>query len=95
MTGGPQGTSSQEGVRDMPEDDDVGIPLTNASIADRIAAFNMLDSMESATQAAKIFRLSLVGFKRGEIAAMLQTTPQVVSQSIYSEKTKLKKRSQK
>ena len=45
-----------------------------------------------ATQGAKIFRLSLVGFKRAEIAAMMQTSLQVVSQSIYAEKNKGKKR---
>ena len=76
----------------MADEDEVGIPIGNATIQDRIAAFEMLDHMSDATQAAKIYRLSLVGFKRGEIAAMLQTTPQVVSQSIYAEKNKSKKK---
>lgn len=79
----------------MAEDDEVGIPAGNATIHDRIAAFSMLDSMAESTQAQKIFRLSLVGFKRAEIAAMMQTSLQVVSQSIYSEKNKGKKKSAK
>lgn len=76
----------------MADEDDVDILTGNATIQDRIAAFEMLDRMGDATQAARICRLSLVGFKRGEIAAMLQTTPQVVSQSIYAEKNKSKKK---
>lgn len=76
----------------MADEDEVGIPAGNATIQDRIAAFQMLESMEGATQAAKIFRLSLVGFKRAEIAAMMQTSLPVVSQSIYAEKNKGKKR---
>lgn len=76
----------------MADEEEVGIPAGNATIQDRIAAYGMLDRMEGATQAAKIYRLSLVGFKRGEIAAMMQTTVQVVSQSIYAEKNKGKKK---
>ena len=76
----------------MSDEDEVGIPAGNATIQDRIAAFQMLESMEGATQGAKIFRLSLVGFKRAEIAAMMQTSLQVVSQSIYAEKNKGKKK---
>jgi hypothetical protein len=74
------------------DEDAVESPPGNATIQDRIAAFEMLDRMVDSTQAAKIYRLSLVGFKRGEIAAMLQTTPQVVSQSIYAERNKSKKK---
>lgn len=76
----------------MADEDDTGIPTGNATIRDRIAAFQMLDSMETATQGAKIFRLSLVGFKRAEIAAMMQTSLEVVSSSIYTEKNKGKKK---
>lgn len=76
----------------MADDDEVGIPTGNATIRDRIAAFQMLDSMGDASQAVKIYRLSLVGFKRSEIAAMMQTSLQVVSQSIYVEKNKGKKK---
>lgn len=76
----------------MSDEDEVGITAGNATIRDRIAAFGMLDSMGEATQAQKIFRLSLVGFKRAEIAAMMQTSLQVVSQSIYAEKNKGKKK---
>jgi hypothetical protein len=77
----------------MVDEDEVGIPAGNATIQDRIAAFEMLDRMDGATQAAKIYRLSLVGFKRGEIAAMMQTSVQVVSQSVYAERSKTKKKS--
>jgi hypothetical protein len=76
----------------MTDDEEVGIPTSSATIQDRIAAFQMLDQMGDTTQAAKIFRLSLVGFGRADIAAMLQTTPQVVSQSIYAAKNKSKKK---
>lgn len=76
----------------MSDDDEVGIPVGSATIQDRIAAFGMLRDMGDATQAAKIFRLSLVGFSRPEIAAMMQTTPQNVSQCIYAEKLKNKKK---
>ena len=66
--------------------------LGPATIPDRIAAFSMLDGMKEATQAQKSLRLSLVGFSNGEIAAMLQTTSQVVSQNLYSERTKAAKK---
>ena len=79
----------------MADEDEIGIPVGNATIQDRIAAFGMLDSMNDSTQAAKIYRLSLVGFKRAEIAAMMQTSLQVVSQSIYAEKNKGKKKASK
>jgi hypothetical protein len=76
----------------MADDEEVGVLAGNATIRDRIAAFGMLDAMGEATQAQKIFRLSLVGFKRAEIAAMMQTSLQVVSQSIYAEKNKSRKK---
>lgn len=63
-----------------------------ATIQDRIAAFVMLDGMKEATQAQKCLRLALAGFSRQEIAAMLMTTPQVVSQNIYTERQKVKKK---
>lgn len=64
----------------------------SATIQDRIAAFVMLDGMREATQAQKCLRLALAGFARQEIAAMLMTTPQVVSQNIYAERQKAKKK---
>ncbi|MFT4283568.1 MAG: hypothetical protein QM598_01885 [Protaetiibacter sp.] len=76
----------------MADEDEAAIPAGNATIQDRIAAFGMLDQMADATQAAKIYRLSLVGFKRGEIAMMMQTTPAAVSQAIYEQKNKSKKK---
>lgn len=63
-----------------------------ATIQDRLAAFGMLDAMKDATQAQKCLRLALVGFSRQEIAAMLMTSPQTVSQNIYTERQKAKKK---
>jgi hypothetical protein len=57
-------------------------------MADRIAAFTMLDRMESASQAQKCVRLSQVGFTNPEIAEMLQTTPGVVASNLYAERKK-------
>lgn len=73
------------------DSESAALPKGSATIQDRIAAFHMLDSMADATQAQKILRLSLVGFNRNEIAAMLQITPQNVSQSIYAERKKAQK----
>jgi DNA-directed RNA polymerase specialized sigma24 family protein len=66
------------------------LPVGQATIADRIAAFVMLDEMADATQAQKAMRLSLVGFTASEIAAMLQTTIPTIHQSLYAERKKLK-----
>ncbi len=63
-------------------------PPGGASISDRIAAFMMLDGMNQASQAQKCLRLALVGFTNAEIAEMLQTTPGVVGQSLYTERKK-------
>ena len=63
-------------------------PPGGATIADRIAAFAMLDGMVNAAQAQKCLRLALVGFTNTEIAEMLQTTPAVVAQNLYSERKK-------
>src|SRR4051794_17628935 len=62
--------------------------LGPVTIRDRIAAFAMLEGMKDATQAQKSLRLSLVGFSNADIAAMLQTSSQVVSQNLYEERRK-------
>ncbi len=74
-------------------DDSEGIvaPRGPATIQDRIAAFQMLDGMPDATQAQKIVRLTLIGFNRNEVAAILQTSPQTVSQTLYSERKRTAK----
>lgn len=75
--------------------DEEEIPSTlrgGASIQDRIAAFVMLDGLESKTQAEKTMRLRLVGFSNTEIAAILQTTPAVVASNIYAGKKKVAKK---
>jgi DNA-directed RNA polymerase specialized sigma24 family protein len=63
-------------------------PPGDATIADRIAAFTMLDAMKDASQAQKCLRLALIGFTNAEIAEMLQTTTGNVAQSLYSERKK-------
>jgi len=69
-------------------DDTTWRPPGGATIADRIAAFAMLDAMGNASQAQKCLRLALIGFTNTEIAEMLQTTPAVVGQSLYAERKK-------
>jgi len=59
-----------------------------AAMADRIAAFVMLDGMGGASQAQKCVRLSLIGFTNSEIAQMLQTTSGVVASNLYVERKK-------
>lgn len=73
-----------------PRDDEEAaqLPRGKATIAERIAAFAMLDGMADATQADKTLRLSLVGFGASEIAAMLQTTAAVVYQNLYEARKK-------
>lgn len=64
-------------------------PQSKATIQDRIAAFAMMDAMgKDATQAEKTVRLSLVGFGAADIAAMLQTSTQVVYQNLYEARKK-------
>lgn len=70
----------------MADDEEIGVPAGKSTIQDRIAAFQMLDTMTEATQAQKIVRLTLIGFNRNEVAALLQTSPQNVSQSLYAER---------
>lgn len=69
----------------------VGGRTAPPTIAERIAAFAMLDGMANATQAEKCMRLSLVGFSNAEIAAMLQTTNAVVSTNLYEQRKKAKR----
>lgn len=74
--------------------DEPAAPRGPATIGDRIAAFQMLDQMAGATQAQKTMRLSLIGFSNAEIAAMLDTTTAVVSQNLYSERKKARRRTE-
>lgn len=77
-------------------DEEVEVPAGPASVHDRIAAFVMLDGMgPDATLAQKSYRLSLCGFRRADIASMLGISAQSVSQNIYTERGKTKKRSPK
>ena len=74
-----------------PDADDLVLPSPGrATIADRVAAFRMLDAMpEATTLAQKSVRLSLCGFSREEVARMLGITPAGVSQNVYMERKKL------
>jgi DNA-directed RNA polymerase specialized sigma24 family protein len=78
---------------DRPDENEVARPRPGAaSISDRIAAFTMLEGMKDATQAEKIYRLSLVGFTTLDISRMLQTTPGNVRQAVYDRKRKASRR---
>jgi hypothetical protein len=70
-------------------DDEVpSLAPTKSTMQDRIAAFAMLDGMGDATLSQRVIRLSLIGFAPGDIATMLQTTPQTVYQYVYEAKKK-------
>lgn len=79
-------------MAEQDEPEGVAVPKGSATIQERIAAFQMLDGLpQDTTQAQKIIRLTLVGFNRNDVAAMLQTTPQNVSQALYAERKKAQK----
>jgi hypothetical protein len=78
-------------MAEQDEAEGIVAPKGPATIQDRIAAFRMLDAMANATQAQRIVRLTLVGFNRNDIAAMLQTSAQSVSQVLYTERKKAQK----
>ena len=50
---------------------------------DRLLVMILLQLMEKAPQAKKIYHLNLAGLSNIEIADALETSPQVVSQSLY------------
>jgi DNA-binding CsgD family transcriptional regulator len=50
---------------------------------ERLLALILLQQMKGASQREKILQLSVAGFTNVEIADVLQTTPAVVSQSLY------------
>ena len=77
-----------KGVPDEQEDGVSSQAPAGASMADRIAAFQMLDGMRDASLAQKCLRLSLVGFTNADIAEMLQMTTGSVAQSLYMERRK-------
>jgi hypothetical protein len=76
---------------DSDQETDVGEQIRSSAgtIANRIAAFRMLDeSFREATLAQKTARLSLCGFTNREISEMLQITTAGVAQNLYSERKK-------
>lgn len=55
-----------------------------ANRTDRLLAILLLQNMRGATQAEKALHLSLAGFSNVEIADLLQTSTQVISQHLYT-----------
>ncbi len=50
---------------------------------ERLLVMILLQQMKETPQAKKIYQLNLAGLSNIEIANVLETTPQVVSQTIY------------
>lgn len=50
---------------------------------ERLLVMILLQHIKEAPQAKKIYQLNLAGLSNIEIANVLETTPQVVSQTIY------------
>ena len=51
---------------------------------ERLLVMILLQLMRDVSQAKKIYQLNLAGLTNIEIANILETTPQVVSQTVYS-----------
>lgn len=49
-----------------------------------LLAFLLLNQMKGASQSEKALQLNLAGFSNVEIADILQTTPQLVSDALYN-----------
>ena len=49
-----------------------------------LLALMLLQQMKNASQSDKILQLNIAGFSNVEIANLLETTPAVVAQSLYS-----------
>lgn len=52
--------------------------------AERLLVMILLQLMAKAPQAEKIYRLNLAGLSNVEIADVLETSPQVVAQTVYA-----------
>ena len=59
---------------------------------EKVLALLLLRNMGSSSQGEKITQLSLAGFSNMEIADLLQTTSQVVAQSLYAARQSRAKR---
>ncbi len=59
---------------------------------ERLLALLLLQSVKTASLATKALELSIAGFTNVEIADLLGTNSAVVSQSLYAERKKKKKR---
>jgi predicted transcriptional regulator len=55
---------------------------------ERLLALLVLQNMKTANMATKAKELSMAGFTNVEIANLLETTPAVVSQSLYTARKK-------
>ena len=62
---------------------------------ERLLALLVLEQLEGASDRERAVKLSSAGLSISEIAELLGTTNQVVSQHLYSAKTKRKKKSRR
>ena len=69
--------------------------MSNADRSERLLALLLLQQMKGASQRDKALQLSLAGFSNTEIADMLETTSQVIAQSLYEVRRGSGKRSRK
>ena len=73
--------------------------MVDTERTETLLALLLLQQMKSAPQRDKIVHLNIAGFSNLEIANILETTPAVVSQSVYSARKrgagKSRKRSKK
>lgn len=68
----------------------------SADRTERLLTLLVLNNMKGATQREKAIQLNLAGFSNVEIANLLDTTPQSITQVLYeSRKTSGKKRPKK
>ena len=59
---------------------------------EKLLAILLLHSMKGSTQAEKAVQLSIAGFTATEIADLLDTSPAVVHQHLYSMRNKRKRK---
>ncbi len=58
--------------------------MVNTERTETLLALILLQQMKSASQQDKIVQLNIAGFSNLEIANVLETTPAVVAQSVYT-----------
>jgi predicted transcriptional regulator len=60
--------------------------MDDTNRVEKLLALLLLNEMKGSPQNSKIHNLNLAGFSNVEIADLLQTTPAVVSQGLYTAK---------